>query len=93
MNPNIRSTIISFTAAAPGYVVAFTDEFETWELPMIGYTLTEHSWIGGNPYDDGDEPWRNLNPTILEEDGPETVREYMAERDRSIKWRIQGPGL
>ena len=93
MNDNIRSTIISFTAAQPGYVVAFTDEAETWELPMVGYVLTEHSWIGGNPYEDDDSPWRDLNPTILDEHGPETVRDYLAERDRGVRWRIQGPGL
>ena len=93
MNDNIRSTIISFTAAQPGYVVAFTDEAETWELPMVGYVLTEHSWIGGNPYGDGDEPWRTLDAAILDEHGPETVREYLDERDRGVRSRIQGPGL
>lgn len=91
MNIDTRSTVVSFTAAQPGYVVAFTHEAETWELPMVGYVLTEHSWIGDD--DDDDSPWRTLDAAILDEHGPETVREYLAERDRGVRWRIQGPGL
>jgi len=91
MNDNIQRRVLSFTAAQPGYTVTFTGEGDAWSLPLIGYTLTEYNYLPTPSWDDG-TPWQHLLPTVLDADGPETIRDYLSDRP-GIRWRIVGPGL